>query len=79
MPAKSTEVVSQLIPQHFEILDAKQLASRLSLPESWLREGTRSRATDVIPHLRFGKYVRFRWDSPELNAWILRRMKGGRQ
>lgn len=77
MPAK--EPVSQQIPQQFEILTAEQLAERLALPESWLREGTRSRSTDVIPHLRFGRYVRFRWNSPELNSWLERRMRGGKR
>ena len=56
-----------------EIIDAKELAARLKLPASWIMEGTRSRAADPIPHLRFGKYVRFRWNSPELRAWLERR------
>jgi len=82
MPAKSTEVASQQIsPQTFEILNAKQLAARLVLPESWIREYCRtSRCSDPIPCLAFGpRYKRFRWNSPELNAWIERRMKGRKQ
>jgi hypothetical protein len=79
MPAKSSEVAAQQIPQHFEILDPEQLAERLTLPPSWVKDGTRSRASDPIPHLKLGKYVRFRWNSPELNAWIERRMKGKKQ
>jgi hypothetical protein len=46
MPAKSIEVASQQIPQQFEILDAKQLAARLALPESWIREMCRTRCGD---------------------------------
>jgi peptidyl-tRNA hydrolase len=78
MPAKSTEVAS---PQTFEILNAAQLAERLNLPTSWIREYCRtSRCSDPIPCLSFGpRYKRFRWNSPELNAWISRRMKGGKQ
>ena len=73
-------VVSQQIPQTaFEILNASQLAERLNLPETWVREMTRSRITDQIPHLRFGRYVRFQWGSPQLAAWIQRHMKGGKQ
>jgi hypothetical protein len=53
-----------------EIIDSKELASRLKLPESWVRDQVRRRATDPIPHLRFGKYVRFAWGSPELNQWL---------
>lgn len=79
MSAKSSEVASLQTPQQFEILDAKGFASRLGVPTTWVFEQTRSRATDVIPHLRFGKYVRFRWNSPELNVWIARRMRGGKQ
>jgi hypothetical protein len=32
-----------------------------ALPESWVRGHVRDGATDPIPHLRFGRYVRFRW------------------
>jgi hypothetical protein len=34
----------------------------------------RSRSIDPIPHVRFGKYVRFRWGSPELEDWAERRI-----
>jgi hypothetical protein len=61
-----------------EILDAKELAARLKLPTSWIMEATRSRAVDPVPHLKFGKYVRFRWGSPEMNEWLQRRA-GGRK
>jgi hypothetical protein len=60
-------------PENIEILDAKELATRLRLPVTWIQEACRSRATDPIPHLRFGKYVRFRWGSRELTEWIRRR------
>jgi len=63
----------------FEVLNAAQLAERLNLPESWVREMTRSRTSDPIPHLRFGRYVRFQWGAPQLRAWINRRTKGGQQ
>ena len=56
-----------------EFIDSKELASRLNLPESWVRDQVRRRATDPIPHLRFGKYVRFAWGSPELIEWLQRR------
>jgi hypothetical protein len=59
-----------------EIVDAGELAARLKLPKSWILEGTRSRAVDPIPCLRFGRYVRFRWGSRELNAWLERRAEG---
>jgi hypothetical protein len=55
---------------HFELIDAAELASRWRLPTSWIREQTRSRSADPIPHLRLGRYVRFEWDSPDLAAWL---------
>ena len=53
-----------------EIIDSKELASRWNLPESWIRDSVRRRSKDPIPHLRFGKYVRFAWGSPELGEWL---------
>jgi hypothetical protein len=58
----------------YEFIDSKELAERWGLPESWIREQVRSRSTDLIPHVRFGKYVRFRWGSPELEDWAERRI-----
>jgi hypothetical protein len=58
----------------YEFIDAKELALRWNLPESWVREQVRARSTDPIPHIRFTKYVRFRWGSPELEDWAERRI-----
>lgn len=58
----------------YEFIDSKELASRWNLPESWVREQVRSRSADPLPHIRFGKYVRFRWHSPELEDWADRRI-----
>ena len=58
----------------FEFIDCPELAKRWSLPESLVREQVRSRAGDPIPHVRFGKYVRFRWGSAELDQWAERRI-----
>jgi len=61
---------------HFELLTPLELAERLKVPVSWVRERTRSRDLqgDVIPHLRLGRYIRFQWGSPELEAWLKRRL-----
>jgi len=61
---------------HFEMLNSEQLAARWQVPVSWIREHTRRRAIDPIPCVRFGKYVRFAWGSPELTAWVSRRKSG---
>jgi hypothetical protein len=56
-----------------EVIDAGELAKRWRLPESWIREQTRTRAVDPLPCIRFGRYVRFEWGSPKLSAWYDRR------
>lgn len=61
----------------FEYIDCREMASRLTVPETWVREQVRRRSTDPMPHARFGKYIRFRWGSPELTAWLERRIVGG--
>ena len=63
----------------FELLTPAELAQRLKVPTSWVRERTRSRdlqGNDAIPHLRLGRYIRFQWGSPELQAWLRRRLFG---
>ena len=65
-----------MISEQFEFIDTGQLAERWKLPESWIREQVRHRCNDPLPHVRFGKYVRFRWGSPELTCWAERRIVG---
>jgi excisionase family DNA binding protein len=47
------------------LLDAKAVSEWLGVPESWVRESTRSGA---MPHLRLGRYVRFR--QADVEAWL---------
>lgn len=61
-----------------EIIDVEELAKRWDLPPTWVREQTRSRAADPLPCIRFGKYVRFAWLSPELEQWLSRRRSNGK-
>jgi hypothetical protein len=63
----------QLTIDGYEVIDAAELAKRWSLPESWIREQTRSRSSDPLPCIRFGRYVRFEWGSPKLSSWYNRR------
>jgi predicted DNA-binding transcriptional regulator AlpA len=58
-----------------QMLDAAGLAAKLAIPKSWIREQTRRRATDPIPHVRLGRYVRFPYPSAALSAWLERRTK----
>jgi hypothetical protein len=62
----------------YEVLTAEELATRWRVPETWVREQTRSRCADPIPHIRLGRYVRFSWNSPELAAWWKRRQSSNR-
>lgn len=73
---RGEQMGSKNTPERFELLTSEQLADRLNVPPSWIREQTRSRAlnADPLPHLRLGRYVRFRWESPELEAWLRRRL-----
>ena len=48
------------------LLNSAEIAERLAVPESWVREQTR--ALDGIPHLRLGRYVRFEWD--DVRGWL---------
>jgi excisionase family DNA binding protein len=53
------------------LLDAKQAAALLNVPASWVLAEARA---DRIPHIRFGRYVRF--DAGQLEAWWQERMQG---
>jgi hypothetical protein len=76
MPGEQLGSKMPRTPAHFELLTPVELADRLKVPATWVRERTRSRDLqgDVIPHLRLGRYIRFQWGSPELEAWLRRRL-----
>jgi hypothetical protein len=60
-----------------ELIDSAQLATRLRVPESWVRNHTRVRTPkeERIPCVRFGRYVRFEWGSPQLMEWIAKQRR----
>jgi len=64
-----------------EVIDAPELAKRWRVPESWIRSKVRSRTVtaEQIPHLQFGRYVRFEWSSPALETWLAGHREGGRE
>ena len=55
-----------------EIIDSAELAKRWNVPESWVRDQARGRTQDPIPHLRFGKYIRFEYGGESLQQWLAR-------
>ena len=58
--------------QSEHLLTAAEVAEMLRVSPSWIREKTRERAlirdTDPLPHVRLGKYVRFRWT--DVSLWL---------
>ena len=66
-------------PANYELLTPSEFAERLKVPVTWVRERTRTRELqgDVIPHVRLGRYIRYQWGSPELDAWLKRRLYSG--
>ena len=71
------QAASRTEPQQvasYEFVDCRELARRWDVPVSWIRDQVRRRAEDPLPHVNLGKYVRFLWGSPELQAWIERRI-----
>jgi hypothetical protein len=54
-----------------EIIDATELASRLTVKVSWVIDHcSRAKTRDPLPVLRLGKHRRFRWNSREMNDWL---------
>lgn len=51
-----------------ELLTVHEAAAWLKVPASWIYDHTRHSATDRLPALRLGKYVRFR--RADLRAYI---------
>jgi excisionase family DNA binding protein len=47
------------------LLDAKEVARRLNVPETWVRAETRA---GRMPHLELGRYRRYSW--PDVEDWL---------
>jgi len=56
-----------------KLLTVREVAELLSVPPSWIYERTRSRGVNRLPHLKMGKYVRFRLNEVEAYLETLRR------
>jgi excisionase family DNA binding protein len=53
------------------LLTAEQVAARLGVLPSWVSKAARA---DRIPHIRVGRYRRFRWQ--EIEAWLEGQRRG---
>jgi excisionase family DNA binding protein len=56
-----------------QLLTIRDVAAHTGLPLSWLYAQT---AANTIPHLKIGKYVRFRLG--EMEAWLEQQRRGPR-
>ena len=54
------------------LLEAKEVAELLAVPESWVRQHTRANA---IPHVQLGRWVRY--DADDVAAWVESLKAGG--
>lgn len=53
-----------------KFLTVKDLAALFNLKESWVYDRTSRNGPEVIPHVRFGRQVRFDVESEEFQAWL---------
>ena len=65
-------MVSHTAGNGIELIDARELARRWRLPESWVRAQSRERVPRDrrIPSLRFGRYRRYEFGSARLDEWL---------
>lgn len=56
-----------------DLLTVHEVAQFLRVPASWVYERTRRRGRDKLPHLKIGKYLRFRLSEIESYLDALRR------
>jgi len=55
-----------------ELLTVSDVATFLQVSKSWVYERTRRRGAERLPHLKVGKYLRFRWNEIERYLETLR-------
>ena len=51
-----------------ELLTVSEVAAALRVPASWVYERVRRRGRDRMPHLKIGKYLRFRLN--DVRIWV---------
>ena len=70
LPTQSAPRVS---PEAEALLTVREVAELLRVPVSWVYERTRRRGIERLPHLKIGKYVRFRFTEVQTYLETLRR------
>jgi excisionase family DNA binding protein len=51
-----------------ELLTVPEIASALKVPVSWIYDRVRRSGPEQIPHIKLGKYLRFRWSA--VQGWL---------
>jgi excisionase family DNA binding protein len=62
----TTPIVAESL--QVELLTVSELAQLLKVPVSWVYKHSRARGAERIPHVKLGKYLRFR--ESEVRVWI---------
>ena len=58
------------------LLDVKEAAALLKVPESWIYQHVRAHAEEKLPHFKLGKYIRF--STKALMQWLnMHHLNGG--
>src|SRR5271156_4313093 len=71
-----SRINAQIVERPDEIIDARELAKRWQVPQTWIHNWTREGyASDPIPHVKLGRYVRFEWGSRSLSDWWEKRRR----
>ena len=56
------------LPTPNRLLDVKEAAALLNVPESWIYQHVRARTENKLPHFKLGKYLRF--SAQALTRWL---------
>lgn len=69
----ATPKLSPVLAGTGALLTVHEVAGFLRVPPSWVYERTRHRGRDRLPHIKVGKYLRFRPSDVETYLETLRR------
>ena len=64
----ATQPAPRVSPEAEALLTVHEVAEFLKVPVSWVYERTRRRGIERLPHLKIGKYLRFRRE--DVLGWI---------
>ena len=68
LPAKPDQDHPGAAEYLLDLLTVEEIAAALRVAPSWVYERVRKRGKDKMPHLKVGKYLRFRLN--EVRVWV---------